>query len=114
MWFLLIFDCFIPLIMIICGRFMWKHYSKEINGFIGYRTNWSMKNMDTWKFAHEYIGQLWWKLGWILLVLTILVHIPFYSWIHLSLVILVVHSICMIGSILLTEKALKENEESSK
>lgn len=27
----------------------------------------SMKNMDTWKFAHNYFGKLWWKTGRIML-----------------------------------------------
>ena len=37
-----------------------------------------MKNMDTWKFAHEYCGKLWWKLGWIMLIPTIIAQLPFY------------------------------------
>ncbi|MDO4554333.1 MAG: SdpI family protein, partial [Lachnospiraceae bacterium] len=28
-----------------------------MNGLKGYRTSRSMKNMDTWKFAHEYSGR---------------------------------------------------------
>ena len=63
-WFMLICDLIIPIVMIIAGRMMWKHCPKSINGIVGYRTNRSMKNMDTWKFAHEYCGKLWWKIGW--------------------------------------------------
>lgn len=37
-----------------------------------------MINMDTWKFAHEYAGKLWWKAGVGLLGPTLLIHIPFY------------------------------------
>ena len=60
-WFMLICDLIVPIVMIIGGRMMWKHCPKSINGIVGYRTNRSMKNMDTWKFAHKYCGKLWWK-----------------------------------------------------
>ena len=62
-WFILICDCIIPAVMIIAGRMMWKHCPKKINGVVGYRTRMSMINMDTWEFAHEYAGKLWWKAG---------------------------------------------------
>ena len=62
-WFILICDCIIPAIMIIAGRMMWKHCPKKINGVVGYRTKMSMINMDTWRFAHDHAGKLWWKVG---------------------------------------------------
>ena len=52
-------DLIVPIVMIIGGRMMWKHCPKSINGIVGYRTHRSTKNMDTWKFAHEYCGKLW-------------------------------------------------------
>ena len=57
-WFMLICDMIIPIVMVIVGRMMWKHCPKNINGMSGYRTTRSMKNMDTWKFAHDYCGKL--------------------------------------------------------
>ncbi len=78
-WFMLICDLLIPVIMIVVGRLMWKHPPKKINGLMGYRTSRSMKNMETWKFAHEYSGRLWWEVGWILLLPSIVVHIPVYG-----------------------------------
>lgn len=91
---------------------MWKHPPKNINGFMGYRTTRSMKNMDTWKFAHDYSGKLWWKLGWILLLPSILVLIPFYNSTDdeisvISLIVVSVQIIVLIGSIYPTERALK-------
>lgn len=50
-WSMLSCDCIIPIIMILYGRMMWKHYPKKINNYTGYRTKRSMKNADTWKFA---------------------------------------------------------------
>ena len=111
-WFILICDCIIPAVMIIAGRMMWKHCPKKINGVVGYRTRMSMINMDTWKFAHEYAGKLWWKAGVGLLGPTLLIHIPFYGASDntmgiLSIIITVIQLLFLIGSILSTEKALK-------
>lgn len=58
-----IFNFFLTITMIISGWFMWKHCPKNINAIIGYRTKRSMKNEDTWRFAHEYCGRLWYYLG---------------------------------------------------
>ncbi len=78
-WVLLIFDLLIPVMMIGFGRIMYKHTPKDINYIFGYRTTRSMKNDDTWKFAHEYCGRLWYKIGLIMLIATVIVHIPFYN-----------------------------------
>ena len=78
MWlyrFWLLCDLFIPFIMIVVGRMTSKHCPKNINSLIGYRTTRSMKNMDTWKFAHEYCGKLWWKIGCIMIILSALIYI---------------------------------------
>ena len=75
---LFLFDLLFPAIVIIAGWAMWKHCPKRINALLGYRTTRSMKNMDTWKFAHDYCGRLWWKLGWSMLILSALIAIPFY------------------------------------
>ncbi len=113
-WFVLICDCLVPASMIIGGRLMWKHCPKQINGLLGYRTTMSMKNMDTWKFAHEHAGKLWWKVGFILLVLTVIAHIPFYTADNnvigtLSIIVIVIQMVILIGSIFPTERALKRN-----
>lgn len=75
-WFMLGCDLLVPAIMIIAGWSMWKHCPKKVNMAIGYRTKRSMKNMDTWQFAHEYCGKLWWRIGWVMLALSVLVQIP--------------------------------------
>ena len=98
--------------MIIAGRMMWKHCSKSINGVIGYRTTRSMKNMDTWKFAHDYCGRLWWKLGVIMFILSVLIHIPFYQSNEKTIgitgcILVTIQCIVLIVSIFPTESALK-------
>lgn len=113
-WFWLICDLFIPLVMIVVGRMTWKHCPKNINSLIGYRTTRSMKNLDTWKFAHEYCGKLWWKLGWLIMILTVLMYIPLYqsndNIIGIAGVVLItIQCTVLIISIYPTEKALKEH-----
>lgn len=113
-WFWLICDLFIPLVMIVVGRMTWKHCPKNINSLIGYRTTRSMKNMDTWKFAHEYCGKLWWKLGWLIMILTVLMYIPLYqgndNMVGIAGVVLItIQCTVLIISIYPTEKALKEH-----
>lgn len=92
---------------------MWKHCPKQINGVLGYRTKRSMKNMDTWKFAHDYCGRLWWKIGWIILFPSIFIQIPFlHSSDHMigvvGGIICTIQCIILIISIFPTEKALKK------
>lgn len=45
--------------MIGFGRLFQKNPPQEINSLYGYRTARSMKNRETWDFAHHYIGRLW-------------------------------------------------------
>ena len=49
-----------------------KTSPKEINYIFGYRTDMSMKNKDTWNFAHKYIGNRWFYLGLILAPITVI------------------------------------------
>lgn len=70
--FMLIMSLLCPAIMIIFGIVFFKNAPKEINYLFGYRTELSMKNRDTWEFAHRYCGKLWMWIGSILLPLSIL------------------------------------------
>ena len=76
-WFMFVCNLIIPAILIFIGRMMWKHCPKKINDIYGYRTRRSKRNMETWKFAHDYCGRLWWKWGWILLIISSVAHFPF-------------------------------------
>lgn len=116
MWFwLFIFICDLltPAVMILGGYFMWKRSPKDINGLVGYRTSRSMKNSDTWKFAQEYCGHLWWKIGWILLAPSVLVHIPVYGASENSIgtvsgILITIQMIVLVVSIFPTERILKK------
>jgi uncharacterized membrane protein len=113
-WFMLTFDLLTPITMIIGGWMMEKHTPKEINGFIGYRTPRSMKNKDTWNFAHSYCGKLWWKIGWILLVPSLIANIPFYGSSDDTIgvvggILVAIQIAALVLSIFPTERALKKN-----
>lgn len=103
-----------PTIMIVAGLYFRKSTPKKINAIFGYRTTMSMKNKDTWEFAHKYIGNLWSVLGFTLIVPSA---VPMFFLIDKSEELISVFSlvICFVGmaaiivSIIPTEKALKKN-----
>ena len=103
-----------PTIMIVAGLYFRKSAPKKINAIFGYRTTMSMKNKDTWEFAHKYIGNLWSVLGFTLIVPSV---VPMFFLIDkseelisvFSLVICFVGMAAIIASIIPTEKALKKN-----
>lgn len=102
-----------PTLMIVAGLYFRKTAPKKINHFFGYRTERSMKNKDTWEFAHKYIGNLWLILGLTLIVPSV---VPMFFVIGksqelisvISLIICVVGLVALIASIIPTEKALKK------
>ncbi len=69
--FMLIMDLLIPIVMIGFGSYFTKRAPREINHTFGYRTTMSMKNRDTWEFAHHYCGKLWFILGWVMFAVSI-------------------------------------------
>lgn len=73
MWFLTLSEAlWAPLLMIIFGAIFRKAAPKKINSLYGYRTTMSMKNRDTWEFAHHYFGRIWFKTGLVLLAVSVL------------------------------------------
>ena len=71
-WFMMLgFNLIIPAIMLGAGKLFSKDAPKDINWIFGYRTTMSMKNEDTWAFAHKVAGAFWLKWGWITLAITV-------------------------------------------
>ena len=101
-FFMLAMNLLFPAIMIISGGYFMKKAPKEINYIFGYRTNMSMKNKDTWEFAHKYMGKLWFRLGWMLIPISV---IPMLFVIGKGEDIVL---IILIAPIFPTEKALKK------
>ena len=57
----------IPLLMFGFGAYFRKNAPKEINPYFGYRTKRSMRNQETWQYAHKHCGRLWFVIGLIML-----------------------------------------------
>ena len=111
-WFMFISDLLIPLVMIVGGMLMWKRTPKKINGIYGYRTSRSMKNLDTWTFAHRYIGRLWWVIGWVTVPASVISMLPFVgrgddAISVVSTVVLIVQMLILVATVIPTERALK-------
>ena len=112
--FMLVMDLLFPVIMIVMGRYFMKKSPKEINYIFGYRTNMSMKNKDTWNFAHKYIGKLWFYLGLLLIPITVIPMLFVLGGTEdvvgtMGCIICVIALIILIVPIFPTERALKMN-----
>lgn len=112
--YMLITVLLIPCSMIIFGKLFLKHPPKNINAVFGYRTNMSMKNRDTWNFAHKHCGKLWYIGGLVLLPVSAAAMLcalgksaDFTG--TAGGIICAVQLIAAIGSIFPTEAALKKN-----
>ena len=116
MWFwifMLLMDLLIPATMIMFGRLFLTKAPKKINYIYGYRTTMSMKNKDTWEFAHKFCGKLWFKCGLVLLPISVT---PLIFVIHRSIdtigsvggIVCFIQLVPLIGSIFPTEAALKK------
>ena len=109
--FMLAMGLLFPVVMILFGTMFMKSAPKKINYIFGYRTDMSMKNRDTWAFAHKYIGKLWLRFG--LLLIPIIV-IPMLFVIGNSenvvatvgLIVSFVNTVTLIVPIFFTEKTL--------
>lgn len=65
--FMFVMDLLIPATMILIGRVFMKKPPKTINSLYGYRTASSMRTKETWEFAHQYSGKIWFYSGWVIL-----------------------------------------------
>lgn len=63
--FMLVMNLLTPLVMIIYGRIFEKKPPKIVRSkfAFGYRTVMSMKNEETWEYAHRFFGKLWFRFG---------------------------------------------------
>ena len=109
--FMLAMGLLFPAIMILFGAVFTKAAPKKINYIFGYRTDMSMKNRDTWEFAHKYFGKLWFRLGLLLIPITV---IPMLFVIGntqnvvaaVGLIVSFVNTVTLIGPVFFTENVL--------
>ena len=112
-YFMLILVLLMPLFMIGFGRVFMTNAPKDINTSFGYRTKRSMKNQDTWAFAHKHIGKTWFVCGIVLIPASL---VPMFLVIGreadvirtTGFIILGLQLFLMLGAILPTESALKK------
>ena len=112
--YMLAMDLLIPLIMTGFGWYFSGRAPKKINPVLGYRTAMSMKNQDTWEFAHRHSGRIWKICGLILLPVTV---VPMLFVIGgdegtvgtVGGIVCGVQLAVLIGSIFPTERALRKN-----
>lgn len=103
-----------PVLMVVLGRIMAKHPPKSINSSYGYCTPMSRKNQDTWDFAQTCCGNLWWKIGWILMPFAIIAMIPVIGKDIdtvgiLAAIVASVQGVIMILTIFIVERDLRKN-----
>lgn len=102
----------IPAIFTVVGLFFSKRAPKNINMLFGYRTDRSMKNRETWEFAHKYFGRIVGLCGAIMLPLAFLVMLLCIGKSEdavavVGIATMSVELIALVICIILTERALK-------
>ena len=105
-------DLLIPGIMVGIGARFLKHPPRTVNAWYGYRTARSMKNQETWDFAHETCEKLWVRLGKLSFLPALLAAaLTFGCGIEtvsvVSVVVVTIQTLALIGSIFPVERALK-------
>jgi len=104
----------LPFIMIVIGYIFIKNPPREINHLVGYRTTMSMKNKDTWEFAHHHCGKNWKTTGLFMLIPSALVMLFFIGKDiqtvgEIGSVVMGVQTVILLGSLIPTEIALRKN-----
>ncbi len=102
----------IPIIMILFGRAFLKKAPKQIQFLFGYRTSRSMKNRDTWEFAHRFCGKIWLICGTALVPVVVGIMLCFIGADtktvgYVGAAMLVLPLLLIFLSVILTERALK-------
>ena len=97
----------LPVLMIILGQVLLKKPPKNINGIYGYRTSMSMKNKDTWAFAHEYCGNLWDRSGIVMLPVVVIWQVVTARLSMWSILLTQIEVVVMLVTVVLTEVALR-------
>ncbi len=108
-----IISMIVPSLIFIAGRSWMVKPPKNINPIYGYRTMMSMKNENTWTFAHKYIGRIWAVAGKIMLFVSLAVMILVSkrsedTITNAAIVLLLIQTAVIVLSIIPTEIALRK------
>lgn len=74
----------LSLTMLLFGCIFVYKPPKKVNGWVGYRTHMSMKNQQTWDYAHRVAGHIWLILGVGILPSSILLPLVLKDWTYLE------------------------------
>ena len=112
--FMFIMVLLIPLTMLFFGWLLFRKIPKEINYVYGYRTKRSMMNEETWRFANQYFGKVWYLCGLISAPLSVIaIAIVFGKGPGtvgtVGGIITMLQMLPLIGAIVPTESELKKN-----
>lgn len=110
--FMLAMVLLIPASMAGFGAVFMHRPPAKISATFGYRTAASMRNQDSWRFAHRYCGKIWLWLG---LALAPASAVAFWTVLGknsdtiglLALALVALQLGAMVSGVLLTERALK-------
>ena len=112
-FFNLIMTMLIPLIMVVCGWLFMHGIPKDRNSLFGYRTGMSVKNDDTWRFAHEYCGRLWLIIGLVLFAVTTVFMVLSMNMdpervAFISGILMMIYVVPLLATVAATESAMKK------
>lgn len=112
--FMTLMNALIPAIILGFGHYFKNHQPEHISYFFGYRTPRSMKNKETWTFAHKKLGELWSRIGWYILAPSILMMLPFIRSDEDTIALvastfMILEALALLASIVVIEKALRRN-----
>lgn len=114
---MLVMDLLIPFTLLGYGLFFIRRAPRKINMISGYRTSMSMKNKDTWTFAHKYCGRIYLIAGSISLPVAVILLLCVINQTKNVIgvvggIICFIEIVPFIVSTILTEKALKNTFDS--
>jgi uncharacterized membrane protein len=110
--FSLIMTSLLSLTMIGFGLLFVRKAPKNINYIFGYRSALSMKNQETWIFAHKYAGKVWIISGVFTAIISVIVAImlkDFKNYNTLMTILVYLQIVVLLLVIPLTEIALRKN-----
>jgi len=111
--YLLVMTLLVPAVMLGFGHRFQKNPPKRINDLFGYRTRRSMRNWESWEYAHLVCGRFWWWAGWPALTFALVmmgrtVSAPIEEMAEASVLVVAIQMILLVLAIPWTERALKQ------
>ncbi len=110
-WSVLVYTILLSATMTGFGWLFQKRPPKEINDLYGYRTSMSSKNRQTWIFAHQYAGKIWFFCGIVNFFVSVILLLATRQTEYfetLATTLLFVQMVPLIGVIFPTERALRK------